>query len=61
MARRRPRLPARRCPSGKRRFRDHREAVAALAVARSSWSSRRRERRCYECPECRGWHLTSRA
>jgi hypothetical protein len=55
------------CPaSGKTRFRDHSEAVGALhtaAVARefSGGTTRRQECRCYSCPACHGWHLTSQA
>jgi hypothetical protein len=53
--------------SGKRRFRDHAEAVAALHCAQNSrqWAARdgmitrRREIRSYRCPMCNGWHLTS--
>ena len=57
------------CSRGlKRRFRDHREAVSALQAARNVREAqlrtgdkviRRRECRSYECPSCRGWHLTS--
>lgn len=53
--------------TGKRRFRDHREAVAVLhqaACARkfadeSGATSRRRECRAYLCTACQGWHVTS--
>lgn len=53
--------------SGKRRFRDHREAVVALQRAASQRrlaelegvDTHRREVRTYECVVCRGWHLTS--
>ncbi|GAB3622644.1 hypothetical protein GCM10027418_07260 [Mariniluteicoccus endophyticus] len=53
--------------TGKRRFRDHREAVAALWAAANSRQTalefglhtNRRERRAYACETCRGWHLTS--
>lgn len=48
--------------TGKRRFRDHREAVRVLHTAvnaRSRGEDERRERRCYDCKECNGWHLTS--
>ncbi len=60
----------RRCEaSGKRRFRDHREAVEALhrAATQRRWAaedaehSRRQEVRSYRCKACRGWHLTSMA
>lgn len=54
---------------GKVRFRDHREAVAALhnsATSRKhaetlSLPTRRREVRAYECDACHGFHLTSQA
>lgn len=59
--------PAPRRHCRKRRFRDHKEAVAALqqaanARAQAEWAqsrSRRREIRAYDCPRCRGIHLTS--
>lgn len=49
------------------RFRDHLEAITALhtisnARARAhehGVATRRREVRCYECANCRGFHLTS--
>lgn len=64
MARRTKRL----CPdTGKRRFRDHVQAVRALHAAANSRRSAaldgvqtvRRERRAYCCDACGGWHLTS--
>jgi hypothetical protein len=53
--------------TGKRRFRDHREATTILHRAFNGrrrakldgLPSRRQEQRCYECESCRGWHLTS--
>lgn len=50
------------------RFRDHREAVAALhdvvVIRKRSKEalvpSRRREVRCYQCLRCNGFHLTSK-
>lgn len=53
--------------TGKRRFRDHQEAVVALhkAVAARARAdahdvvTARRERRAYFCASCNGWHLTS--
>ena len=53
--------------TGKRRFRDHREATAILHRVRNvrrrakveGLDSRRHEERCYECESCHGWHLTS--
>ena len=57
------------CPSGKRRFKDHRQAVDVLhkaatarAFARASGSdTRRAEVRTYRCALCKGFHLTSLA
>lgn len=52
-----------RCPSGKLRYRDRREARAALhnmAVLREMGRDRRKECSYYRCPHCKGWHLTSR-
>jgi len=56
-----------RCPSGKLRFRDRREAIDALHRAANikalaielTGTSSRREVRCYVCKECAGAHLTS--
>lgn len=53
---------------GKRRYRDHSEAIAALhGVANARYraeldgvETRRREVRAYECDFCHGWHLTSK-
>lgn len=57
----------RRCPSGKRRYRDGDEAGLALRSLRGRASKadldgaahRIRVCRKYECPICFGWHLTS--
>jgi len=58
----------RRCPvTTKRRFRDHRETIAALQQAANirerasedGVETRRHEFRSYECNACNGWHLTS--
>lgn len=58
----------RTCPAtGKRRYRDKREAVTALHRAQNAGQlaedlgldSNRREVRSYQCPSCQGWHLTS--
>lgn len=56
-----------KCASGKRRFRDHREAVRALSGAmrfriddlQRGEATSRLERRTYFCARCQGWHLTS--
>ena len=53
--------------TGKKRFRDHDEAIGALHCASNGrrrsesegTSSRRQEKRTYECNSCHGWHLTS--
>ena len=58
-----------RCPSGKRSFCDHVEATDALRNTqrireeqlRRLGVTRRKECRVYACPNCGGWHLTSRA
>lgn len=44
------------CRTGKMRYRD--ELDAKIALARVRWKDRG-EKRCYRCPLCRGWHLTS--
>lgn len=56
-----------RCPTGKVRYRDSREAVAALhgSARARHWAdldgsfTRRQEVRHYACHACQGWHLTS--
>jgi hypothetical protein len=50
------------CPSGKVRYRDRVAALLAMASAHRSDGSRRAkiEKRAYPCPDCHGWHLTSR-
>ena len=45
---------------GKVRYRDQIAAMFALASTRNARSSKRAERRYYLCPDCRGWHLTSK-
>lgn len=46
----------------KHRYRDQIAAKLALAKVRSQDKSHRpkTEQRAYRCPECKGWHLTSR-
>lgn len=46
----------------KQRFRDEIAAKLALAeIQRKGKGSREKtEQRAYRCPDCRGWHLTSR-
>jgi hypothetical protein len=44
------------------RFFDHKDAVRALHRIQSKvgfGAEKQREQRSYECPFCRGWHLTS--
>lgn len=61
--------PARCQISNKVRYRDHRDAKLALRTLRftaSALTSQDRSHsihvvRCYRCPDCRGWHLTSKA
>jgi hypothetical protein len=54
-----------RCPAtGKRRYRDHKEAVRAVQGARRSreeGNHRAMAVRAYRCWTCQGWHLTSQA
>jgi len=66
MAARRHRWP--KCSaSGKLRYRTHQDAVEALHRAHGAvWaagafggSTGHRERRCYDCSSCGGYHLTS--
>lgn len=47
-----------RCTTGKHRYRDRIAALLALAGI-DNLDPKRRERRAYRCPVCRGWHLTS--
>jgi len=56
------------CPTGKRRFRDHRAAVAFLHYAanvrvqavENGLATDHRAVRSYECSLCRGFHVTSK-
>lgn len=45
------------CPSGKRRYRRRRYAIRALRRIQSHGMS---VRTVYRCPDCDGFHLTSR-
>jgi hypothetical protein len=47
----------------KRRYRDKIGAMLALASTGSGKKTRRAkdEKRYYKCPDCFGWHLTSKA
>jgi hypothetical protein len=57
------------CPTGKRRFKDHEQAVDVLhkAAAARNWAkaekvrTNREEVRTYRCARCKGFHLTSQA
>lgn len=52
-------MTGKRCPE-KRRYRD--EIAAKLALSRIARYGEPREHtpiRCYHCPICDGWHLTS--
>lgn len=49
-----------RCITGKFRYRDRIAAQLALATIDDT-DPKRREKRAYRCPLCRGWHLTSQA
>ena len=53
--------PPRACQSGKVRYPDHHAAVAALHTIASRSTREVKASRAYECPTCKGWHLTSRA
>ena len=56
-----------KCASGKIRYRDKQEAIAALHHAENirkfneqdGLANRRNEKRVYKCPTCAGVHLTS--
>lgn len=50
------------CASGKARYRDKVAAMLVLATVRRRDGSHRPklEARAYRCPQCRGWHLTSK-
>jgi len=55
-------VKAKKCSSGKLRF-THRKAMLVVTNAKIRRylhaSEKRRESRCYECPECGWWHVTS--
>lgn len=55
---RRTRIPTTRCLHGKRRYFTRLDAELVLACL-DRRDPARREKRCYECPTCHGWHLTS--
>lgn len=49
-----------KCP--KRRYRSRVDALIAMSSIQGRDNSTRSksERRAYKCPQCRGWHLTSK-
>lgn len=57
-----------KCPTGKVRFRDHQQSVAALHKAANYRAndlaergiSNRNEIRSYKCDACAGWHISSK-
>jgi hypothetical protein len=53
-------MSTRGCHSRKVRYRDKLGALIALSSTQSNGKARRDEVRVYRCPDCRGWHLTSR-
>ncbi|WP_156910325.1 hypothetical protein [Nocardia mangyaensis] len=55
---RRTRVPTTRCLYGKRRYFTRLDAELVLACL-DRRDPARRETRCYKCPACHGWHLTS--
>lgn len=46
--------------SGKRRYRDHQEAVRALRRIKARSTRDRVPARAYACTVCQGYHLTAR-
>ena len=56
-----------KCPTGKRRLKDHKDAVRTLHKAKgagrieleNNGSTKRQETRTYFCDRCKGHHLTS--
>lgn len=49
------------CKTGKVRYRDEISAKIALSKIKVKDSPAHTEKRHYLCPECAGWHLTSKA
>jgi hypothetical protein len=58
-----------KCPTGKTRFRDHQESVAALHKSANYRAkdlvergfTKRNEIRSYPCDQCSGYHISSKA
>lgn len=46
---------------GKRRFRDRQEALRSVRHAAFVSTREKVPTRAYECPNCNGWHVTSKA
>lgn len=50
-----------RCPKhGKRRYRSEADARAGMSGTKKRGDGRTPARRVYQCPDCHGWHLTSK-
>ena len=47
------------CPSGKIRYHDQEQAIAALHKILSKDTRKHHPNRVYECQDCSGYHLTS--
>lgn len=58
--RRRQSVPTRCHRWGKVRYRDRIGAEIALASTAQSRGANRGESRIYRCPDCGGWHLSSK-
>lgn len=52
-------MKLKRCPSGKRRYRDHEEAFRALRKIKARNTREKTPVRTYDCNLCAGYHLTS--
>lgn len=53
----------RECPHGKRQYPDAHTAQVELVdrvLQRNRGKAKRQEQRAYQCPDCGGWHLTSK-
>lgn len=44
----------------KNRYRTQKKAIVAASLALRNKNSNTRKLRVYQCPECDGWHLTSK-
>lgn len=43
----------------KKAYRDKNQATHALHLIKNDEDGRKKPTRCYECPLCKKWHLTS--